>query len=55
LLVGQHLSMGDTAGDILRIKTIIKADAFGEKFDPFVHGNIKSTAATGTGQHAPQT
>ncbi len=41
--------MRDTAGNVLRIESLIEADAFGESLDTSVDGRIESAATTRAG------
>ena len=37
-LISQHFCVGDTSRDIVAEESLVKADALGESFHPFVHG-----------------
>ena len=43
-LIGKHLRVGDAAGNVLRVETLVEADAFGEAFNAAINRGIKSTA-----------
>ena len=48
--LGQHLGMGDRAGDVVRVEAMVEADAFGEAFDAAIGAVGKDAAAGRTGQ-----
>ena len=48
--LGQHLGMGNRAGDVVRVEAVVEADALGEPLDAAVGLLRKDAAAGWTGQ-----